>query len=215
MTPKTIDIMGWMNKRQKEDFYAFDEKNDFIDDKLIETQLKQNKNPDPSIVKDIIDKALSIETLTPEETASLLSVKDESMLQCMREAALKIKKKVYDNRIVTFAPLYLSNECVNNCLYCGFRRDNVSVKRKTLNSEEIKKEIKVLAGDIGHKRLIAVYGEHPSNGIEYIKSTLKDIYSVKVKTKNGYGQIRRVNVNAPPFSVDELKELAKSGIGTY
>lgn len=188
---------------------------DFINDKYIEDTLKNSTTPEKSKVQEILAKSLSIETLTLEETACLINVKDKDLLGQMHETALKVKKKVYDNRIVTFAPLYLGNLCVNECLYCGFRCSNQEAKRKVLTKEDIINEIKVLAGDIGHKRLIAVYGEHPTTGVDYIVDTLKTIYSVKVKTKNGYGEIRRVNVNAAPLSIEELSKLKEAGLGTY
>jgi len=150
-----------------------------------------------------------------EETAILINVTDQELLLRMQEVAGEVKKKVYDNRIVTFAPLYLNNICVNNCLYCGFRKDNAQLKRKILTQEEIVKEIEVLAGKIGHKRLIVVFGEALPTDINYMKESIKTIYSVKVKTKNGVGQIRRVNVNAPALSIEELKVLQEVGIGTY
>lgn len=93
----------------------------------------------------------------------------------------------------------MSTKCVNNCLYCGFRRDNEAATRGVLSMEEIRKECEILAGKIGHKRLIAVCGEHPESDAEYIAQALQNIYSVKMKTRHGYGQIRRVNVNAAPF----------------
>jgi len=133
----------------------------------------------------------------------------------MFETAGEIKRKVYDNRIVTFAPLYCSNLCVNNCLYCAFRRENSVEKRRRLTLQEVKDEAEVLAGEIGHKRLIAVYGEHPASDANYIADTIRAIYDVKVKTKNGYGQIRRVNVNASPMSISDLEMLRDVGIGTY
>jgi len=188
---------------------------DFIDDDHIECVLDLREEPDPARVRDIIAKSLNIETLTLDETACLINVKDLSLLKEMESAALKVKKKVYDNRIVTFAPLYLGNFCVNDCLYCGFRKSNRDAKRSVLTLDEIRKEIEVLAGEIGHKRLIVVYGEHPNNSIDYMTDSIKEIYSVKVKTKNGFGSIRRVNVNAPPLSIEDLKRLHNTGIGTY
>ncbi|ACI22191.1 MULTISPECIES: [FeFe] hydrogenase H-cluster radical SAM maturase HydG [Thermodesulfovibrio] len=188
---------------------------DFIDDEEIWEKLKQNQNPEPSRIRDILQKSLSIETLLSDETAALLNLKDPELWQEVFDVAAKVKKKVYDNRIVTFAPLYCGNLCVNNCVYCGFRRDNHVIKRRVLTLEEVKREAEVLAGEIGHKRLIVVYGEHPATGVHYIRDTIETIYSVKVKTKNGYGQIRRVNVNAAPMSIDELKMLKEVGIGTY
>ncbi|GLI52911.1 [FeFe] hydrogenase H-cluster radical SAM maturase HydG [Thermodesulfovibrio yellowstonii] len=188
---------------------------DFINDEEIKEKLRQNQNPEPSRIRDILQKSLSIETLLPDETAALLNLKDPELWQEVFDIAAKVKKKVYDNRIVTFAPLYCGNLCVNNCVYCGFRRDNHVIKRRVLTLEEVRKEAEVLAGEIGHKRLIVVYGEHPMTGAHYIRDTIETIYSVKVKTKNGYGQIRRVNVNAAPMSIDELKMLKEVGIGTY
>ena len=188
---------------------------DFINDEAIWEKLKQNQNPEPSRIRDILQKSLSIETLLPDETAALLNLKDPELWQEVFDVAAKVKKKVYDNRIVTFAPLYCGNLCVNNCVYCGFRRDNHVIKRRVLTLEEVRREAEVLAGEIGHKRLIVVYGEHPKTRAHYIRDTIETIYSVKVKTKNGYGQIRRVNVNAAPMSIDELKMLKEVGIGTY
>jgi len=201
-------------KREEVDKYL-NNGTDFINESLIEEKLKKNNQPDLKKINDILAKSLSIETLSLDEVACLSNVKDEKILDDMREVALQIKKKVYNNRIVTFAPLYLSNYCVNDCLYCGFRKSNSKTGRRMLSSDEVKDEARVLAGEIGHKRLIVVYGEHPLTDINYISETIRAIYDVKVKTKNGYGQIRRVNVNASPFSIDELKMLKNAGIGTY
>ncbi len=208
---------AWMDMVIREDEVTRYMKNgrDFINDEEIWEKLRENQNPEPSRIREILEKSLSIQTLEPDETASLLNVKDPELWQEIFDTAAKIKKKVYDNRIVTFAPLYCGNLCVNNCLYCGFRRDNHVIKRRVLTLEEIKRETEVLAGEIGHKRLIVVYGEHPATGPEYIRDTIETIYSVKVKTRNGYGQIRRVNVNASPMSIDDLKMLKEVGIGTY
>ena len=150
-----------------------------------------------------------------EETAALLNVTDPDLWNMIYDAAGKIKKAVYDNRIVTFAPLYCSSYCVNNCHYCSFRTDNKGRKAQLLSLDEIKKETEVLAGDIGHKRLIAVFGEHPVSDINYIADAISAIYNVSVKTRTGFANIRRVNVNAAPFSVEELKLLKQAGIGTY
>jgi 2-iminoacetate synthase len=188
---------------------------DFIEDAGIEEKLNKNKKPDPGRIKDILAKSLAIETLDTDETAALISVRDPELLALMRETGARVKKKVYDNRIVTFAPLYMGNFCVNNCLYCGFRSGNTKAERRVLTLDEVRKETEILAGEIGHKRLIVVYGEHPLTDAGYIAETLKTIYQVKVKTRNGYGQIRRANVNAAPMSIEELKTLKDVGIGTY
>jgi len=188
---------------------------DFIDDDEIWEKLRNNKKPDKKKIEDIIQKSMEIQTLEPDETACLLNIEDPEIWHQLFDVAKNIKKKVYDNRIVTFAPLYCGDLCVNNCLYCGFRRENIVIKRKRLTLEEIRRETEVLAGEIGHKRLIVVYGEHPSTDAAYIADTIRTIYDVKVKTKNGYGQIRRVNVNIAPMSIDDLSLLRDVGIGTY
>lgn len=208
---------NWVKERVKSEqiMSYLKQGKDFIDDEEIIEKLRDTKRPQRARIKDILQKSLSIQTLEPQETAALLNAEAPSLWEEMAAVATEIKRKVYDNRIVTFAPLYLSNLCVNNCVYCGFRRDNKLIKRRLLSLEEVEREVKVLAGKIGHKRLIVVYGEHPSTDIEYMEATIEAIYSVKVKTKNNWAQIRRVNVNAPPLSIEELKSLNKVGIGTY
>ena len=213
----TISARKWIRSRIKEEEYKryMKKERDFINDELIWEKLKSKRNPSPQEVRAILDKSLSLETLDPDETATLLNVKDKSLWEEIFAVAGEVKKKVYDNRIVTFAPLYCSNFCVNNCVYCAFRRDNRAEKRRRLSLEEVRREVEVLAGKIGHKRLIVVYGEHPLSDVNYIADTIKTIYSVKVKTKRGHGEIRRVNVNAAPMSIEELKMLKEIGIGTY
>ncbi len=188
---------------------------DFIPDAEIERLLAENRNPAPARVRDIMAKSLAIETLTPADTAALLNVEDPALLEEMAAMALQVKRKVYDNRIVTFAPLYMSNLCINNCAYCGFRSANTGATRRRLTMDEVRRETEVLAGKIGHKRLIAVYGEDPTTSTEYIADTLRTVYGVKAPTRKGFGQIRRVNVNAAPLPIADLKHLHEVGIGTF
>jgi 2-iminoacetate synthase len=215
----TVTASEWRKTKIKEEQinkYLNDDGTDFINDKLIESKIETNRNPDPLQVRDIIAKSLSVQTLSPDEAAVLLNVKDPEIWKEMEDVAGQIKRKVYDNRIVTFAPLYLSTSCVNNCLYCGLRSENNSIKRGILSIDQVQKEIEVLAGTIGHKRLIVVYGEHPDSDADYMAKTLKAIYDVKVPTKTGgYGSIRRVNVNGAPLSVEDFRMLNEVGIGTY
>ena len=209
--------LSWMKNVIKEDEitrYMVNGK-DFIDDEEIWKKIKENRNPEPLKIRDILQKSLAVETLKPDETAALLNVEDEGLWEEMFVTAGRVKRKVYDNRIVTFAPLYCSNFCVNSCMYCAFRKENQVEKRRKLTLEEVKDEARVLAGEIGHKRLIVVYGEHPTSDADYIAETIKAIYDVKVKTKNGDGRIRRVNINASPMSVSDFKMLREVGIGTY
>ncbi len=212
-----MEIKEWVERRIKEaDFFILTRKEDknFIDEEKI-CELLEKERPDPKKVDDILKKSLEIKTLDLEELATLINIKDKSLWQKLYQIASEVKKKVYDNRIVTFAPLYCANFCVNNCLYCGFRAQNKEVKRKKLSLEEIEKEVEVLTGKIGHKRLIVVYGEHSSTDINYMVQTIRKIYEVKVKTRKGISNIRRVNVNAPPLNVEELRLLKSVGIGTY
>ncbi len=188
---------------------------DFIDDAAIERALRETPEPDAQRVRDILAKSEAVNTLTIEETAALMKVRDPALWEEMKAAAARIKRKVYDNRIVTFAPLYLSNRCVNNCAYCGLRIENDVIGRRTLSTDEIRRETEVLAGQIGHKRLIVVFGEHPASDVNYMAETMRAIYAVRVKARVGYGQIRRINVNAPPLPIEELKILHDVGLGTY
>lgn len=188
---------------------------DFIDDALIERQLEASRNPDPVRIREILAKSLAIQTLDPAETALLLHVSDPELRQEMEETALKIKHFVYDNRIVTFAPMYISSYCVNRCRYCGFSSDNDLQKRRCLSLDEIKAEAEAMTGRDGHKRVMAVYGEHPKSGADFIAQSLDAIYSVRVKTRHGTSNVRRINVNAAPMSIDDLKIVQKAGIGTF
>ena len=187
---------------------------DFINDGGIFERIAANRAPEKSRIRDIITKAHAIERLDPDETAAILNVTDEDLWEEMAQAAGDVKRKVYDNRIITFAPLYCSNLCVNNCLYCGFRTGNEKERRRTLTIDEVKKEAEAIA-KIGHKRLIMVYGEHPSSDAEYIAETIEAVYSVILKTRHGSAQIRRANINAAPMSIENFKKLWKAGIGTF
>ncbi len=192
----------------------------FVDEALINRLLAgiDGKEADPARVREIIAKSeATCETLTPEEVAVLMQVTDPALFEEMRAAADRIKRKVYDNRIVMFAPLYMSNLCVNGCKYCGFREGNASQVRRRLTMDELKEELDVLAGRIGHKRLIAVYGEHPTTSTEYIAETIETCYKRQVPAPRSgrLNGIRRVNVNAAPLPIADLKVLRSVGIGTF
>ena len=187
---------------------------DFIDQERMERELEEARNPDPKEIRDILAKSREIETLDTRETAALLNVKDPELWEEMGHTAGEIKKKVYDNRIVTFAPLYCSNLCVNDCTYCGFREGNPEEVRRILSMEEIARETEVLTS-LGHKRLIVVYGEHPLSDASYMARSIETIYSVQTRGRKGVGQIRRVNVNAAPLKIRDFKPLLDVGIGTF
>ncbi|QZT38240.1 [FeFe] hydrogenase H-cluster radical SAM maturase HydG [Halosquirtibacter xylanolyticus] len=197
------------------DKYLVDGK-DFICEETINKKIKEGENPSDQYIEQIIEKALSVKTLAPEETAALLNVTSDKMWNRIFDAALELKKKVYDNRIVFFAPLYCSNLCVNNCEYCGFREKNCTEKRAILSPDEVKRETKSVLNE-GHKRLILVFGEHPKSDIDYMIDSIKAVYEVQEKAPNSGKEtnIRRVNINAAPMSIDKLKRLKETGIGTY
>ena len=184
---------------------------DFIDDNQIQGILDQAKNPDSLHIREIIDKAYELKGLTPEEVAVLLQTEDDDLISAILQAAHQIKQDIYGNRLVLFAPLYIANLCANNCLYCGFRRDNKELNRVALTMEQIKKEVEVLERE-GHKRLLMLCGEHPSrSSLEYFMEAIETAYATK--TEKG-GEIRRINVEIAPLEVDEYKKLMKTGIGT-
>lgn len=187
-----------------------DQTANFVNPEEIEKALQETKAPDSTRVKEIVAKSLNKERLSPKETAELLAVKDEESLELLFEGARELKRKVYGNRIVLFAPLYIGNKCINNCSYCGFRTTNKEVSRKTLTIPQLESETNALISK-GHKRLILVYGEHPDYDANFMAETVRTVYS----TKKENGEIRRVNINAAPLDVEDYKILKEAGIGTY
>jgi 2-iminoacetate synthase len=209
---ENISVQEWINnviKPEQNEKYLKNGK-DFIDEGFIMQTLLANQQADKQRIREIIAKSRELIRLNPDETAALLSCQDEELWQEMFAAGLEIKQKVYGRRIVTFAPLYISNYCVNSCVYCGFRSENQASHRQQLTMPELEAEIKALVSK-GHKRLIMVYGEHPRSDVHYIADTLKVAYG----TKEGHGEIRRANVNAAPLSIEDYRILRDVGIGTF
>ena len=166
---------------------------------------------DLELVDAILDKAAQCKGLSHREASVLLACEDETRLQRMYDLAKEIKLKFYGNRIVLFAPLYLSNYCINGCVYCPYHAKNKHIGRKKLTQEEVAREVIALQ-DMGHKRLAIEAGEDPKNNpIEYILECIKTIYSIHHKN----GDIRRVNVNIAATTVEEYRMLKEAGIGTY
>lgn len=186
---------------------------EFIDDAEIKRTLAwatENKN-DLDKIRGLLERAKDCKGLTYEEAMLLLECDDPQIHQEIFKLANEIKERFYGNRIVMFAPLYLSNYCVNGCVYCPYHGQNKHIKRKKLTQEEIVKEVVALQ-DMGHKRLALEAGEHPTmNPIEYILECINTIYSIKHKN----GAIRRVNVNIAATTVENYKKLKDAGIGTY
>jgi 2-iminoacetate synthase len=185
---------------------------DFVDEPLFESLLNRTaKNQsDPGRVREIIAKSQNKEALTLEETAALLNADEPELIEQIFDTARQLKKDVYGNRIVLFAPVYVGNYCSNDCTYCGFRRSNPEAIRRTLTTEELHAQIRVML-KMGHKRTIAVFGEHPNYGPEYIAECVRQIYSVQYQNSS----IRRVNINAAPFSHEGYRIVKAAGIGTY
>ncbi|MBU3219564.1 [FeFe] hydrogenase H-cluster radical SAM maturase HydG [Clostridium algidicarnis] len=182
----------------------------FIDHEYIETLLNNAKNATNSDIQEVLDKACRKEKLSHEDIAILLQIKNETLLNKMFKVAGDIKKDIYGNRIVIFAPLYISDYCVNNCVYCGYKKCN-EFNRRRLTQEEIKNEVMILE-KMGHKRLALEAGEDPVNcDIDYITESIKTIYS----TQNSNGAIRRINVNIAATTVENYRKLKKAEIGTY
>lgn len=166
---------------------------------------------DIALIKEIIEKAKERKGLSHREASVLLACEDETLNQEIYQLAEQIKKDFYGNRIVMFAPLYLSNYCVNGCVYCPYHIVNKHIPRKKLTQDEVRKEVIALQ-DMGHKRLAIEAGEDPvNNPIEYILECIKTIYSVHHKN----GDIRRVNVNIAATTVENYRKLKDAGIGTY
>ncbi len=169
-----------------------------------------NARTDKDYIRKIIQRSLDKNRLTLEETAALVAVDDPETIEEIKEGARKLKEKVYGNRIVLFAPLYVGNLCTNDCQYCGFRTSNKQAQRSTLNHEQLIREVEALE-DNGQKRLILVFGEHPKYDADFIAEATKTVYNVK----KGNGEIRRANINAAPMEIEGFKKVHEAGIGTY
>jgi 2-iminoacetate synthase len=191
---------------------------DFIDEPNFETLLE--RKTDEGHIREIIAKSKNKEALTLEETAALLNADGPKFIEQIFDTARQLKKDVYGNRIVLFAPIYIGNYCSNDCVYCGFRRSNPDAVRRTLTPEELHAEIRNML-KMGHKRTIAVFGEHPNYGPEFIAESVRQIYSVQyppnpLPEEKGMGSsIRRVNINAAPFDHEGYRIIKAAGIGTY
>ena len=186
---------------------------EFIDDNEILETLKyaEDNKSNRKLIEDLIERARDCKGLTHREAAVLLECNQEDLNEKMFDLAREIKQNFYGNRIVMFAPLYLSNYCVNGCVYCPYHYKNKHIARKKLTQEEIKKEVIALQ-DMGHKRLALETGEDPvNNPIEYVLESIKTIYSIKHKN----GAIRRVNVNIAATTVENYRKLKEAGIGSY
>lgn len=186
---------------------------EFIDDEEILRTLEyaeSNRHNRP-LIESLIEKAALCKGLDHREAAVLLDCDEPDLTERIFRLAEEIKQRFYGNRIVMFAPLYLSNYCINGCVYCPYHAKNKNIPRKKLSQEEIRREVIALQ-DMGHKRLALETGEHPvESPIEYVLESIKTIYGIHHKN----GDIRRVNVNIAATTVENYRKLKDAGIGTY
>ena len=193
-----------VNSKKPEDFINHEE--------ILNTLAYADENKNNSkLIEALIEKAALRKGLSHREASLLLACEDAEMNQKIFRLAEQIKKDFYGNRIVMFAPLYLSNYCVNGCIYCPYHLKNRHIARKKLTQEEIRREVIALQ-DMGHKRLALETGEDPvNNPIEYVLDSIRTIYEIHHKN----GAIRRVNVNIAATTVENYRKLKDAGIGTY
>lgn len=184
---------------------------DFINEAAIAETLSAARRCDSARVREILAKGRQLEGLNADEVAALMEVGEPALLEELFAAARSVKDEIYGNRLVLFAPLYITNLCKNECLYCAFRVRNTALARRTLTQEEIANEVRILIGQ-GHKRVLLVAGEsYPQDDFRYVLDAIGTIYA----TRSGRGEVRRVNVNVAPLTVEEYRELKAAGIGTY
>lgn len=182
----------------------------FIKHDYIENLIKESQTPTKAEITEILDRAERKEGLSHKDIAKLLHIEDQTQIKRMYDLAGQLKKDIYGNRIVVFAPLYISNFCVNNCTYCGYKHSN-DIPRRRLTREEIQEEV-ISLEKMGHKRLALEVGEDPKNcDIDYVVDSIDAIY----KTKNDNGSIRRINVNIAATTVENYRKLKAAEIGTY
>jgi len=172
--------------------------------------LLEGSEPSAEELNTILHKAQQLKGLDLEDVAALLRVQEHNKIKQIMEVAKYVKEEIYGKRLVLFAPLYTGNVCVNNCVYCAFRRANKHLVRKVLNMDEIEQEARILLKD-GHKRILLICGESPKNDINYVCEAIRRVYSIHV----GKDNIRRINVELAPMTVEEFRQLSKEKIGTF
>ena len=200
------------NKRaRQENILKPHEVADYIDEQEIDGMLAARQRTDAARVRELLAKARERRGLTMEEVLCLSHVEKPELLAEIFSTAKEIKEEIYGSRLVLFAPLYISNRCHNECTYCAFRASNTELTRRTLTQEEIAEETRILIKQ-GHKRALVVAGEElPEEGFQYILDSIATVYATKV----GPGEIRRVNVNLAPHSVERFRALKDAQIGTF
>ncbi|MDR1793046.1 MAG: [FeFe] hydrogenase H-cluster radical SAM maturase HydG [Bacteroidales bacterium] len=189
-----------------------------MSDKRFENYINRDKlyglldrgTPSEAELNNVLNKAKKLKGLSLEDVALLLRITDKANIHKIMEVAKYAKEEIYGKRLVLFAPIYTGNVCVNNCLYCAFRRDNKEIVRKVLDMSEIRRETESLLKE-GHKRILLICGESPQNGIDYICQAIRTTYAARYKNHS----IRRINVELAPMSVEDFRKLKAEHIGTY
>jgi len=182
-----------------------------IDDNAIASVMERHRRADAARVREVLAKARQLDGLEADDMAALMNVSDPELLHELFDAAQRVKQSIYGRRLVIFAPLYVSNLCGNECTYCAFRARNTELERRALTQEEIARETRMLV-DQGHKRVLLVAGEsYPREGFSYVLKAIDTVYGVTHEK----GEIRRINVNVAPLTLEQFLELKAAKIGTY
>lgn len=183
----------------------------WLNEEEIVLTLARCESEDPGRIRAVLARGLELRGLSRDDVAVLTTIRSPDLLQELFDAARRVKEEIYGRRLVLFAPLYISNLCRNECLYCAFRITNKELQRRALRQDEIAEETRAIVNQ-GHKRILLVAGEsYPNDGFQYILDAIATVYSVK----EGKGEIRRLNVNIAPLPVEEFRQLKQAGIGTY
>ena len=182
-----------------------------IDDRSIWEALERSSRADSGRVREILERSRDAKGLPAGDVAVLTGLSEPAHVEELFHTAREVKERIYGNRLVLFAPLYVSNLCGNECLYCAFRAGNRELTRRALTQEEIAREVTRLV-EQGHKRILLVAGEaYPTEGFDYVLRAIDTVY----RTSSGPGEVRRVNVNVAPLTLPEFRRLKEAGIGTY
>ncbi len=188
-----------------------DSKAIWLDEAHIETALTSAGQEDAGRIREVLARARDLQGLRLEDVAALMAVRAPELVQELHATARQVKEEIYGNRIVLFAPLYISNLCANECLYCAFRKTNTEVNRRALSMDGVAEETRIILRQ-GHKRVLMVAGEsYPGNGIDYVLDAIDAIYAAR----EGEASIRRVNVNLAPLTVQDFARLKERNIGTF
>lgn len=218
MNNASLDVNAWAQSRVRPEEIARHlgpDGADFVDDAAIAGALRQAQSPDAGRLGELLDRSLSLNPLGLAETAELMLVSDPAGVERMEAAAQALTRQAFGRRVNAFATLFLGNDCVNQCRYCAARGDCGDLRRRVLGEAEIKAEVELLVGQLGHRQLVAAYGEHPSMDAAYIADSVAAIYGVQAAVNGAWRGVQRVQVQAPPMAVADLRRVAAAGPSGY